>query len=90
MTRSTHPTHFLPSLSHKQAPEVLRCPPKLFPEENKHTRSLAYGCGADVWSVGVLAYELVMGCTPFPPTQQLTTAARLREAPPKLPVGIPY
>ncbi|KAG1657008.1 hypothetical protein FOA52_012009 [Chlamydomonas sp. UWO 241] len=68
------------------APEVLRCPPKLFPEENKHTRSLAYGCGVDVWSVGILASELVMGCTPFPPSQQLETAARLREAPPKMPL----
>jgi hypothetical protein len=40
---------------------VLVCPPKLFPEENKHRTGLHYTPSADVWAVGVLAYELVMG-----------------------------
>jgi aurora kinase len=50
------------------APEVLKCPPKVFPEENKGRAGLSYNVGADVWSIGVLAYELVMGTPPFPIT----------------------
>jgi aurora kinase len=49
----------------KQAPEVLRCPPKLFPEENKHRADLAYGCGADVFALGVLTFEMLCGAPPF-------------------------
>ncbi|GFR49846.1 hypothetical protein Agub_g11946 [Astrephomene gubernaculifera] len=46
------------------APEVERCPLKSCPEDNKDNLSLAYSTAADVWSVGVLAYELLVG---FPP-----------------------
>ncbi|GLC41416.1 hypothetical protein PLESTM_001193700 [Pleodorina starrii] len=46
------------------APEVERCPLKVHPDENKHDETLSYTTAADVWSVGVLAYELLVG---FPP-----------------------
>lgn len=47
------------------APEVLRCPYKSRPEENKGDVSMHYGGAADVWAVGVLAFELLAGFPPF-------------------------
>ncbi|KAG2491654.1 hypothetical protein HYH03_010024 [Edaphochlamys debaryana] len=48
------------------APEVCRCPLKAAPEDNKQDRSLAYGSACDVWALGVLSYELLVGFTPLP------------------------
>ncbi|KXZ50269.1 hypothetical protein GPECTOR_17g908 [Gonium pectorale] len=53
------------------APEVERCPLKSAPADNKDDLSLAYSTAADVWSVGVLAYEMLVG---FPPV--LTAATK--------------
>ncbi|KAG2436221.1 hypothetical protein HXX76_006532 [Chlamydomonas incerta] len=50
------------------APEVERCPLKRNPDDNKHDASLAYSTAADVWSIGILAYELMVG---FPPAINL-------------------
>ncbi|GAX77003.1 hypothetical protein CEUSTIGMA_g4450.t1 [Chlamydomonas eustigma] len=47
------------------APEVVRCPRKTHPMENKDDHGLHYGPGADVWAVGVLSFELITGCVPF-------------------------
>ncbi|KAG2502238.1 hypothetical protein HYH03_000724 [Edaphochlamys debaryana] len=47
------------------APEVERCPLKHAPEDNKDNPSLAYTTAIDIWSVGVLAYELLVGFPPF-------------------------
>nr|XP_023022952.1 citron Rho-interacting kinase [Leptinotarsa decemlineata] len=41
------------------APEVLQC------LENKNEISSGYGVSCDYWSLGVLAYELTIGNTPF-------------------------
>ncbi|GLI63773.1 hypothetical protein VaNZ11_006848, partial [Volvox africanus] len=46
------------------APEVARCPLKFHPEDNKHDSDLAYGTACDIWALGVLAYELLVGFTP--------------------------
>ncbi|KAG2449329.1 hypothetical protein HYH02_005484 [Chlamydomonas schloesseri] len=47
------------------APEVVRCPLKHRPEDNKNDPRLAYGTACDIWAVGVLAYELLVGFTPL-------------------------
>ncbi|GAX83446.1 hypothetical protein CEUSTIGMA_g10871.t1 [Chlamydomonas eustigma] len=47
------------------APEVLQCPYKSRPDENKGNDQLHYNGGVDSWAVGVLAFELIMGYPPF-------------------------
>ena len=46
------------------APEVLRCPLKSNPLSNKSNDDLWYGLAADIWSIGVLTYELLVGAPP--------------------------
>ncbi|GLC45895.1 hypothetical protein PLESTF_000709700 [Pleodorina starrii] len=48
------------------APEVNVCPLKRLPEDNKDNLQLSYGTAVDVWSLGSLMYELLVGFTPFP------------------------
>lgn len=50
MTVNTHTTS-----------QVLNCPYKNKPEENKEKAHLHYGGMVDSWAVGVLAYELLVG-----------------------------
>ncbi|KXZ51518.1 hypothetical protein GPECTOR_12g481 [Gonium pectorale] len=47
------------------APEVERCPLKMYPNENKEKSHLAYTTAVDIWATGVLAYELLIGFPPF-------------------------
>ena len=59
------PVHPLYPLPTPQAPEVLKCPNKSSPEENKQQEDLAYTCSVDVWSTASMAYELLTGMPPF-------------------------
>lgn len=47
------------------APEVLCCPDKHNPDDNKDREELMYDESVDAWAMGVLAYELVVGRPPF-------------------------
>ncbi|GAX79937.1 hypothetical protein CEUSTIGMA_g7377.t1 [Chlamydomonas eustigma] len=47
------------------APEVLKCPDKYLPSDNKERSDLAYDEAVDAWAMGVLAYELIVGRPPF-------------------------
>lgn len=47
------------------APEVLRCPLKDLPDENKEDARFHYNSSVDAWAVGALTYELIVGFPPF-------------------------
>lgn len=47
------------------APEALACPKKRAPEENKERGDLWYGTKVDCWACGAMAYEMLVGRSPF-------------------------
>ncbi len=47
------------------APEILDCPAKEHPDDNKQNPDIGYTSKVDCWSIGVLAYELLVGRAPF-------------------------
>jgi serine/threonine protein kinase len=64
---------------------VLKCPYKSKPEENKEKEHLHYSNTVDSWAVGVLVYELLVGCPPFYDKSKSNTEARIVSGVPHFP-----
>ncbi|KXZ46041.1 hypothetical protein GPECTOR_47g316 [Gonium pectorale] len=62
------------------APEVSRCPLKFKADDNKDDPTLAYGTACDIWGVGILAYELLVGFTPLTPVNHNGAAISAKRA----------
>lgn len=67
------------------APEVLKCPDKHLPQDNKHRADLAYTEAVDTWALGVLAYELIVGRPPFGMADRAGTMQAICHAQPAMP-----
>ncbi|KAL4857133.1 Aurora kinase A [Chlorella vulgaris] len=70
------------------SPEVLQCPEKSKPEENKERLELSYGEAVDVWAVGILAYELLVGKPPFERETREETYACIQRREPHMPANV--
>ncbi len=66
-------------------PQVLKCPFKSKPEENKEKEHLQYSSTVDSWAVGVLTYELLVGCPPFYDQSRTGTENRIKSGAPAFP-----
>ena len=64
---------------------MLKCPFKSKPEENKEKEHLHYSGTVDSWAVGVLTYELLVGCPPFYDQSRTNTEARIKSGVPAFP-----
>lgn len=67
------------------APEVLQCPYKSKPEENKENIMLHYSNRVDTWAVGVLTYELLVGFPPFIDETKTQTENKIKQCVPVYP-----
>jgi serine/threonine protein kinase len=66
---------------------VLRCLTKSTPWENKDRAEYEYNEKADVWSVGVLAWECVIGRAPFKGKDRCVSPHSLPSRVPRLSIG---
>lgn len=67
------------------APEVVNCPRKRFADEWKDRLDLVYGPKVDVWAIGVLIFELIMGWPPFKGSTKDAVQDNILNAQPSLP-----
>ncbi|KAG2450867.1 hypothetical protein HYH02_004700 [Chlamydomonas schloesseri] len=70
------------------APEVLECPFKSRPIDNKENERLHYTAAVDSWAVGVLAYELLVGRPPFEAPEREGVEECIRKQVPRYPFGL--
>ncbi|CAG9467498.1 unnamed protein product [Pedinophyceae sp. YPF-701] len=60
-------------------PEVLACRDKVHVWENKNNFTMEYGIKADVWALGILAYESLFGWPPFSASDVNEMRSKLRK-----------
>ena len=77
-----------PRTADYMAPEVLRCPFKSRPDENKDNTGLQYNARVDAWAIGVLTYELLVGVPPFFDQSRTGTEDRIISAMPAFPANM--
>jgi hypothetical protein len=83
----THPAH-PPHAPTAPPQQILKCPYKSRPEENKDKPDLHYGSTVDSWAVGVMTFELLTGCPPFYDSSRANTEARIKGGAPALPAAL--
>lgn len=70
------------------APEVLRCPNKVTPADNKDRLDVAYGPQVDAWSIGAMGYELLTGRAPFQGKDAWESVNKIMHSQPQLPAWL--
>ncbi|CAL8463348.1 g2882 [Coccomyxa elongata] len=70
------------------APEVVMCPEKSHPQENKEKALLGYTSSVDAWAIGILGYELIVGHPPFERERRTDTYEQIMYRRPNYPAWI--
>jgi len=65
--------------------QVLLCPEKSRPQENKDKVLLGYTSMVDAWAMGILAYELIVGKPPFEKQSRAATYEHIMYRKPEFP-----
>ena len=65
--------------------QVLLCPEKSRPQENKDKVLLGYTAMVDAWAMGILAYELIVGRPPFEKQSRAATYEHIMYRKPEFP-----
>lgn len=68
--------------------QVLLCPDKSRPQENKDKVLLGYTALVDAWAMGILAYELVVGRPPFEKQSRAATYEHIMYRRPEFPANM--
>lgn len=68
--------------------QVLVCPEKSYPQENKDKILLGYTAMVDAWAMGILAYELIVGHPPFEKESRAATYEHIMFRKPGFPAWI--
>ena len=68
--------------------QVLLCPEKSRPEENKDKAVLEYTAAVDGWAVGIVCYELLVGHPPFERESPTQTSEHIMYRAPPMPPSL--
>ena len=68
--------------------QVLLCPEKSRPQENKDKVLLGYTAMVDAWAMGILAYELIVGRPPFEKQSRAATYEHIMYRKPEFPASM--
>ena len=68
--------------------QVLLCPEKSRPEENKDKAVLEYTAAVDAWAVGIVCYELLIGHPPFERESPTQTSEHIMYRAPPMPPSL--